>query len=65
MLVKINFKNLIAAIAALVIFILVLNGSLQSVIHFEGVLNEMLFAFGAFFLGLIQLYLSFEKPQNC
>lgn len=65
MLVKINFKNLIAAIAALIVCIMMLNGSLQSVVHFAGALNELAFTFLAFMMMVVFLAMSFEKPKKC
>ena len=56
MLKKIDFKVLVAAVGALGLGLLTMAGVVQQYIHFEGVENEMGFAFIAMFMGIVCLF---------
>jgi len=61
---KLNIKYFLFAIASFVIAYMTATGSILNYINFAGELNEMAFCFAAFFLGVINTVMSFERIKN-
>jgi len=63
-LIKINPATILISLTCLALFILTANGTLQNIIHFAGIDEEIGFAFILLFGSAISLLASFEKVEK-
>ena len=61
---KINIKYFLLTILSFTIAYTTASGTIQNYIHFAGDLNEMAFCLFALFLGVISMFMTFEKNTN-